>query len=242
MKKLFKSVLCLSLFVTTFANAQWSSKNTIKGNGKIITEKRTTTDYDEIKIAGFFDIELIAGKEGNITLLGEENIVPKIKTEVENGVLKIYTEKNISLTTKKKLIITIPFETLNAVTLAGSGDVTSKAIIKTDDFSVKLAGSGDLNLIVDAANVDAQLSGSGDLNLSGKATKLKANVAGSGAIAAAALIAQNAEANVSGSGAITLYCTAALKARVSGSGDVFYKGDPKTKDTKVSGSGAISKK
>lgn len=242
MKKLLKSVLYLVLFVTTLANAQWNSKNTIKGNGNITVEKRNTAEYDEVNIVGFFDVELIAGKEGNLTITAEENLLSFIKTEVDHGALKIYIEKNKSISTRKKIVITIPFESINAVSLAGSGDVISKSTIKTSSFSAKLAGSGDLNLNVDATNVDSQLSGSGNVKISGKTTNLKASLAGSGDMTTDTLITANVDANVAGSGNVTVYCSNALKARVSGSGDIFYKGSPQSKDTKVNGSGNIAKR
>ena len=37
-----------------------------------------------------------------------------------------------------------------------------------------------------------------------------------------------------------MVCNGKLKARVSGSGDISYSGNPTNKDTKVSGSGDIS--
>ena len=69
----------------------------IKGNGKVITEKRTTAGYDEINVSGFFDVVLVSGNEGAITIQGEENLLPYIKVEVEGNVLKIYTEKNVNI-------------------------------------------------------------------------------------------------------------------------------------------------
>ncbi|WP_278021592.1 GIN domain-containing protein [Flavobacterium ginsengisoli] len=49
------------------------------------------------------------------------------------------------------------------------------------------------------------------------------------------------EANVSGSGNSKVACDESLTARVSGSGNIRYVGNPEKKDTKVSGSGTISK-
>lgn len=242
MKSSLKSILVIALLFSIAATAQFKSKKKIKGNGKITTEKRTTADYDEIEVLGFLDVDLISGKEGEITVQGEENILSVIKTEVNSGVLKIYVEKNTSINIKHKLLVTVPVQTVNSVSLTGSGDVNGKSIIKTNNFTVKLAGSGDINLMLEATNIDASLSGSGDLSLKGNAESIKANLAGSGDVVTDELITKNADANLSGSGKIAVYCTSKLTARVSGSGDVFYKGEPETKDTKVSGSGTISKK
>ena len=53
--------------------------------------------------------------------------------------------------------------------------------------------------------------------------------------------AKNVKITVSGLGDNTVFCRENLYARVSGSGDVEYKGDPKKKDIKMNGSGTISK-
>ncbi|MCB0432791.1 MAG: DUF2807 domain-containing protein, partial [Mangrovimonas sp.] len=45
---------------------------------------------------------------------------------------------------------------------------------------------------------------------------------------------------ISGSGDIDVVSNSQIKARVSGSGSVEYRGNPELKDTKVAGSGRIS--
>ena len=238
MKKSILLIVLVALSVTTVAHAQWSK---IKGNGKIVTEKRTTSEYDEINVTGFFDVELVSGKEGAIIIKAEENLLPYIKIEVKDNILKIYTEKNISISTKKNIVLTVPFEQISAVTLSGSGDVRSKNTIIATNLKAKLSGSGDLNLDVKAKSFEANLSGSGDLVLTGNTDNFTSKTSGSGDVDAADLISKNANVAISGSGDMKINCSESLYARVSGSGDIAYKGDPKTKDTKVSGSGEISK-
>jgi hypothetical protein len=77
--------------------------------------------------------------------------------------------------------------------------------------------------------------------LTGKTENFNSNLNGSGDIDAGDLKAKNAKITVSGSGDSKVFCSESLHARVSGSGDIEYIGDPKKKDTKVNGSGAISK-
>ena len=243
MKNSIKLFVSCSLLLTTMTYAQWSSNQKIKGNGKVITEKRTTASYDGIAITGFFDVELVSGKEGNITIKGEENLLPYIKVEVVDQVLKISTEKNTYISTSKRsqIIIIVPFESINQVSLTGSGDVITKNNIKTKSFSAKLIGSGDMNLDVETNDFDVNLSGSGDLILTGKTENFNSDLNGSGDIDAGELKAKNVKVSVSGSGNSKIFCSESLYARVSGSGDIEYIGDPKKKDTKVNGSGAISR-
>ncbi|MGQ7947623.1 head GIN domain-containing protein [Flavobacterium sp. WC2509] len=237
MKKLIQLIVLSILFITAIGNAQ----NRIKGNGKVVTEKRTTAGYDEINVSGFFDVVLVSGKEGEISIKAEENLLPYIKVEVKDNILKIYSEKNINVSTKQDLVLTVPFEQISSVSLSGSGDISSKNTIVSTNFKTKLSGSGDVTLDVKTIDFEANLSGSGDLFLTGKSENFTSKVTGSGDVDALNLATKKANLTVSGSGNMKVSCSDNLYARVSGSGDIEYKGNPQLKDTKVNGSGEISK-
>ena len=237
-----KKIVTLSLALLTVATyGQWGKK--IKGNGNVVTIERTVGEYDEISSAGWFDVELVEGNEGTLTLKGEENLLEYIKTEVKNGELVIKKEKGVNLqpsTWKSGIKITVPVETIRAVRLSGSGDVVSKTTLKSDDFMASVAGSGDVELAIEAQNLKASISGSGDMELEGRATNLEVSVSGSGDINAYDLVADNVDAQVSGSADLEVTANKMIRARVSGSGDITYKGNPEKIDTKSSGSGDIS--
>ncbi len=240
MKKLI--TLSLILLASTQMNAQWWGGGE-KGNGDVITINREVGEYDEVSVGGSFDVELVAGPEGKITLTGESNLLELIETEVKGGNLSIRVQrgKNIRPSNRKGIQITVPFKDLSGVSLAGSGDVVGKAEIRARNFSCSVAGSGDLVLDVDAADTKASVTGSGDLTLRGKTRDFDAKVTGSGDIHAADFKADNVNANVTGSGDVSVYAAETIKARVTGSGDIEYKGNPSKKETKVTGSGGISK-
>ena len=237
-----KKVLTLSLALFTIAaTAQWGKR--VKGNGKVVTIERSVGDYDYVSVAGWFDVELVDGEEGEISLKGEENLLEYIKTEVKNGDLVIKTKKGVNLqpsSWKDGIVVTVPVESINGTSLSGSGDVIGKTTLKADDFKTSISGSGDIELDVEANTLKASMSGSGDIRLSGKATDFDVSVSGSGDIKAYDLQAEFVTAQVSGSADIKVTAKQSLKARVSGSGDISYKGNPKKIDTKSSGSGDIS--
>ena len=241
MKKLL--TLTLALAAMTATNAQWKK---VKGNGNVVTIERSTADYDEVAVAGWFDVDLVAGTEGQLTIKGEENLLEYIKTEVKGDKLVIKVKSGINLRPSSwgsdgGIRITVPVEEVSSVSLSGSGDVVGKTVIKADNFSTALSGSGDVKLQVEAETVDASLSGSGDINLSGEAGNFEVRVSGSGDIKAFELSANNVEASISGSADVRVTANESLVARVSGSGDIHYRGNPKKIDSKASGSGEISK-
>ena len=235
----------LTLMITLFAfqaQAQSWGKNKVKGNGNMTTITRTTSDYDEISCAGSMDFILVKGNEGKITIEGEENLLQHIITEVKGNKLVVKVERGVHLSTSfnKGIKITIPFQDISDVSLAGSGDLWTKDKISATSLDVSLAGSGDVTVDVDATSVEGSIAGSGDLTLRGKTKNLEASVAGSGDFHGFGLQADNTEVSVAGSGDAEVVSNSMLKARVSGSGDIEYKGNPSKEDTKVSGSGSIS--
>ena len=234
---LLAAIMCFSV-----TNAQWWGGKKIKGNGNVTTETRNTGDYDGIKCAGSMDYILVAGTEGKITIEAESNLMEYITTEIKNNNLIIKVKKgyNLKPSFNKAFKVTIPFRDISSVSLAGSGDVWNEDTIKSNSLDVSLAGSGDMVLEVEANTVEGSLAGSGDMTLKGNTNDLTVKLAGSGDIDAFGLQANNTKASIAGSGDISVVSNKSLYARVSGSGDIEYKGNPDKEDTKVSGSGTIS--
>jgi len=236
-----KTTLLVALLCITMANAQKWNKKKVSGNGNETTITRTTSEYDEISVGGPFKVELVYGKEGAIIIKGDENLLEYIKTEVDGSKLKIYIENDVTLKYGERDIeIIIPFEKINSVSFAGSGDIKTKDSISAENFEIKFAGSGDGNFEVNCPNLKVALAGSGDLKVTGNSTELEAKLAGSGDLDCSKLEAQNTDASVAGSGDLKINCIKKLTAKIAGSGDIHYKGKPESIDSKVAGSGNIS--
>ena len=236
MKKL---ALTLVLLCFTFANAQKKNNRRIKESGVQTTQNRTTETYDAINAGGSFKVVLVSGKEGTITIQGDENIITHIVTEVTNNELQISFEKNLSITYRSEITITVPVEEISGITFSGSGDILSKTTLNATNFNVKLSGSGDVDIDVNATKITASLSGSGDIHITGKTKELEAKVVGSGDIDCGKLVSENATVAVSGSGDLKVNCTNNLEAKVAGSGTIKYKNKPATMNKTVAGSGEI---
>ncbi|MCK0188483.1 head GIN domain-containing protein [Arenibacter sp. F20364] len=231
--------LATSLFLLLSLSCISAQKN---NRGNMTTVVRSTPSYDHIAISGSFDIELVDGQEGEITLEGEENILNHIITEVKGNKLNIRFKKGFPNRTywKKQVSITIPIESINGLSLSGSGDIVGNKSIKTDYFETSMSGSGDIALILEANSVKASMSGSGDITLSGNTNNLEVFISGSGDIKAYDLIADNVDATVSGSANVEVTANKSINAKVSGSGDIDYRGNPEKISSKVSGSGDIT--
>ncbi|PKH51198.1 DUF2807 domain-containing protein [Tenacibaculum sp. Bg11-29] len=238
MKKQFITTLIIFISLTLNAQSWWGGKK-VRGNGKVITKTRSINKFDKVSVGGSFDVNLIAGTEGKITLKGEENLLPYIETTVKNGKLKVQFKENTNIRTTKRLIVTIPFESINAISLGGSGDVHVQKIIKSDEISISIGGSGSINANIDTNTIKASIGGSGNIKLKGNTSNFKCSIAGSGNIKAYDLDTETLKASIAGSGSVETTVSTKIKASVVGSGSVYYKGTPKHIDTNSIGSGDV---
>lgn len=212
----------------------------VSGSGNVTTKTITTEAYDAIEAVGSMDIHLKKGTEGQISVTTDDNLQEYVEIEVKNNKLIIRNKKNCNISTKKGIHITVPFEDISKVTLTGSGDIETKDVITTNEFSASLFGSGDLRLAVKSPKVQVVISGSGDVTMSGSTSNLAVELSGSGDFRGFDIESQATNVSISGSGDAKVVAKKNLVARVSGSGDIVYKGNPEKKDVKVLGSGNIS--
>lgn len=228
------------LMIVTSGYAQWWGSEKVKGNGNMLSKQRNLEQYDEVKLVGSMNVQLVAGTEGKIEIHAESNLHEYILTEVKGGSLKISVEKGIDLQPTKEITITVPFRDLSAISLTGSGDIWNKDLIKESNLEVQVTGSGDMKLDLEVQNLKGKITGSGDIQLKGKSQKFECSVTGSGDFDAFSLEAEEVEAKVAGSGDIQVNVSKALKASIAGSGDIVYSGNPERQDFKTYGSGSIS--
>jgi translation initiation factor IF-1 len=208
-------------------------------------EKRMVGEYAEISISGWFDVKLVEGKEGQITLRGKANQLKHIDSEVVNGKLRIEWAKRSNLNpffSFSKIIITIPVENIHTASLSGSGSISGNTTLTTERFATNLSGSGEIDLSVNTNSLNSRISGSGDIILHGQAENHNTEISGSGKIRAYDLETDVVVATISGSANVNVKANKEIQARISGSGDVNYIGSPDKIDSKVSGSGSITKR
>lgn len=239
--RILKSIV-VALIICTGLQANAHHNKKVRGNGNVVTENRTTADYEKIAVGGSFDVTLVSGKEGELSIEIEDNLSQYLITEVKDGKLRINWEKGINVRTTKKVKITVPFKNINAVSLAGSGSIETKDVISSHNLELKLAGSGDLNLTIKASELISKIAGSGNMNLKGNTTNLICKIAGSGDFDSYGLTTQNTEAKIAGSGTIRATINGKITARITGSGNVQYKGTGTAENVKVTGSGNVSKR
>lgn len=195
--------------------SHWSTE---RGSGTPATETRTVAPFARIRVEGSPDVEVTSGATQSVTVTADDNLIERLTTRVEDGVLVIGT-KSGNYDFKCGPRIQVACTSLEGVSILGSSDLRASAI-DADAFQVAIHGSG-------AAH------------LAGKAKRLDVSVSGSGDVRAFDLAVDDVTVSMSGSGSAHVRAAARISAAVSGSGDVRYRGTPKDVQRSISGSGTI---
>lgn len=208
-------------------------------------QDRHLSGFTAVSVSGSFDVYLTQGSAESVKVEADADDIDKIITEVNGGVLKIYTKRtsglNWSWGNNKKRIIRVVAKDLNKISLSGSGDVFFTDGFRTQDMVVSLSGSGDIKGKLDVKKLDVSIVGSGDISLNGSAETSTVKVSGSGDYSGRSLTTANTTVRVVGSGDASVNVSQKLDASVSGSGDIRYTGGVKQISTSKAGSGDIHK-
>ena len=217
----------------------FSSCRGITGSGHIIIEERNPGQFTGIHSAGSIDVEIKKGPEQMVKIEGDDNILQYVITTTEKGILTVNYKSNISfMNVHVKVYVTSP--TLNKIYVSGSAGIVAKdTLFDPSLIDLNIGGSGEIKAIVKSPSIVADVSGSGSLTLSGLTKNFNANVSGSGDIKCHELMSENTVVKVEGSGSAHVYASVAIDADVSGSGDIFYRGNPGSPKISKSGSGSV---
>ena len=236
-----KAAVITALLVICIGCRSFSgSGEVIKGNGTIETKTFPQNNFNAISIAGGWTADIRYSETFSIQIETDENMFPYLDISLTGTTLNIGFKSGYSISpTQCKVSITMP--ALIRLQTAGSlTAVISLFNIPQETMSIDISGSGNITaheITVNTLKVD--VSGSGDFSATGKAENMIADISGSGDIKTTDFETEKADISISVSGSAKMWVTRHLKADISGSGSVRYKGNPVI-ETKSSGSGRIS--
>ncbi len=216
---------------------------TVSSKKKASDETRQVSGFSGISSSGSFNVYITMGNTESLRLEGDPEVLKEIETNVEDGVLKIRNKKgskNFNWGNNSKVNIYINAKSLSSLALSGSGNIKVEGVVKANQLSNALSGSGGISLNMDVKSYTGTISGSGEIKVKGKADNAKISVNGSGDFEGDGLRTSVANVKISGSGDVSVNADKTLNVGMSGSGNVRYGGKAEVNST-ASGSGHISK-
>lgn len=238
MKKLLASILLSG--AVFFANAQKEIVNDADA------EVRTVSgSFSSIKVSGGIDLFLSAGEEEAIAVsASEKKYKDAIKTEINNGLLRIYFdgEKGWNNWKNKNLRVYVSFKNLEKVEASGACDVQVSGVITVPSLYLNLSGACDFRGAVSVTDLKMNLSGASDITIKGTASKVDIESTGASDVKGYDLITEFCTAKASGASDIHITVNKELTAHASGASDIKYKGDAVLKEKHSGGASSVEKK
>lgn len=240
MKTLYSAIAaCTAGFVLAFAPP--AGARTV-GSGNVVSETRAVGEFDSISTGGSIDIVVRQAAKEAVEVQAEDNIVPLVETVVEGRKLVIRFRRGESISHKKPVVVKVDAVRLQAISSAGSGDVTVESL-KTPALKLSLSGSADARVQGLAAdNFEISVAGSSDVRAAGSTKQLALRIAGSGDAHLGDLVADDVLIKIAGSGDATVRAEKSLDVSIAGSGDVKWSGAATQVKSSSAGSGSVTKR
>ena len=233
MKQILFSLIALTLLtISTSAFAEKTETRNVGGS------------FNGIDVSSGIDLYIRMGETEEVKIVADNDIIDKIITKVEGGVLKIYVKQNNwfnwSGNEKRKAYVTV--KDLKSLHASAGSDVKSENTLKGDDLEVSASSGSDLTLEVFYKNLKVDSSSGSDANLSGKVKYLTASSSSGSDLDARDLESVTCKVSVSSGSDAIVNVSEELEASASSGGDIDYYGNPSVKNIDESSGGDVSHK
>lgn len=230
-------VLGLSLF---FSQCKKEESNCVTGNGSLKMDGRVVDQYSGFEANGVFNISFSMDSVSRADIFTDSNISPLVSTTVADETLNISVANDQCYSVSQPIEVTLTGPEIRYITVNGEGNVEGHNIIQ-DFINYEIAGTYSLNSSVQVNSIEISMSGSGDASILGSAIDAILKTEGTGSINASALVVDDCFITTTGTGDVRITVNELLDVTISGSGSVYYSGNPETINSDITGTGKLIK-
>lgn len=173
MQKIFFSLLFIvSGFVVSAQNVVHDANAQVRNVGS----------FNKIKVSSAISLYLSQGSSQAVAVSSEDaDAIPKIKTEVDNGTLKIYVDNGLWNKWNwgnKHLRAYVTFTQLEMLDASGASSVEITDPINVNDFKLVLSGASSMKGDIKGSEFDFDVNGASTGRINVKATSFKLSAGG----------------------------------------------------------------
>lgn len=239
MRSSFILVLALMATVPVLAQKTYNDAN---------AERRNVSGFHGISTSNGIDLYITQGDEEAVAVSANKSEYRDlIRTEVENGILKIYYKsKSYGYTNgwggNKRLKAYVSVRKLESISASGGSSVVIEGPLTGDRMNILVSGGGNFKGNVTAPNMEVVASGGSDVDISGRTSNLSIHASGGSDLDAYELVSENCRASCTGGSDIKITVNNELSAVASGGSDIHYRGNGVVKKSSTSGGSSVNKK
>ena len=231
-KYIFAALIILAVVAASGCTTQGTT-----GSGNVVNQSENVSGFNQVSVDGSGTLIITQGNKESVTIEAEDNVLPNIKTSVNNNVLNI-RHSNYTVVPTKPVKYYLTVKDLNAITYSGGGKIQSNGL-KTDSLTININGAAEGNLTdLNVNSLKIIITGAGRLFLSGTANNQDISISGAGEYNANGLTSKTASITITGAGKGTVKVSNSLNAIINGAGDIYYIGNPQV-TKQLNGAGTI---
>jgi len=208
---------------------------------------RNVHDFHAIKVSHGIEVLLTQGNSEAVAVSAAHiELRDKIKTEVVNGVLRIYYDQNflhqLSDRRRKNLKAYVAFVKLDGIDGSSGASIRAEDVMKMDKLEVELSSGATFNGKVDANSLSVDQSSGSVVHISGTVNSLKVEGSSGSIFRGFELEVNNCEAETSSGSGIQVSVNKELSAEASSGGFISYKGSGVIRNIRTGSGGSVSRK
>jgi hypothetical protein len=224
--------LCIIGFLTSCA--------AITKHGPAVKETRQVAAFSRIHAESAFEIDFTSGSSTSLIVEAPDDLVGKIKTEVNNGTLEISIKGEIN-NVEQPIKIHLQSASLEAANLQGACRLDLLSTLNGTDFRLDLSGASSFRGTIYMKNVIVNMDGAATAEIGGMTNRFTANVSGASTLNADKFSSVVANVKADGASNASILADSSLDAEANGAATISYKGNPVIVGNTTDGAGNISK-
>ena len=224
---LFMLISVSSKTIVDFRNFDRDSWNISWESGNVVDEVRNCEKFHGIKVSGNIELKLTQDTICQVVLSTYSELLPKINTEVKDGVLNVYSS---AVSLKNPVVLSITVDSISSIVAQGACDIKTLSEIRTSsNLTIALHGASKADLRTNVlGTIDMDLKGASKVDLEGKANTLKIDAAGASKISAEDLRAAHVFISLGGASEADVYASESIDAKAAGASKIKCSGKPKS--------------
>lgn len=221
-------IICISLLVSSIASLMPSGY--VRPSGVHVEKTIQTKPFTKIQANGNTLIVITFDKNVknySVVASGDENILKNLEIKnLDSSTLRIQPKPGSIFPANQQVKIEITTPAITDISLAGLSQLKTKTPIESPVLRLSISGAGTSDLALNVSQLYTTISGTGMTNFFGSATNHNVVISGAGTINSYDLNTEKTDVTISGLGEANVRTSSLLKATVSGSGIIRYKGSP----------------
>ncbi len=214
-------LFCVFLGACTATIRSDDSSHSVTLSGKMGSDSRAVRGVRAVTFDMVGTLTIRQGTQEGLTVNADENLLPIIKSTVNDGTLTLTMNSSFRIGSIKGVTMDLNLQVkqLDALTLKGAGSINV--------------------LDLDGPKLTVDMSGAGSVTVAGKTTEQDIRLTGVGGYDSANTESQKVTVIVAGVGSAKVRVRSVLDATIRGVGSIEYIGNPTTLNKQVSGLGQM---